>query len=903
MNQKITLYDALSFNTSLQNTATPSITLFRSTILSASAKLAEAFTQGVEASVLVRLRSNFIDTLLHQAWDKYIATPSSPMSLIAVGGYGRGELHPYSDIDILILSKNKLSSEEEETLSQYITFLWDIGLDIGQSVRTLDECKKSALGDITVITNLIESRLITGSRELFRTMIKLTSKDNIWTSKRFFLKKLEEQQKRHARFHDTAYNLEPNIKENPGGLRDIQMIRWVTRRHFGDHGLQELVQREFLTTHEYKTLKEGERFLWKIRFALHVLTKRKEDRLLFDFQQTLAKQLNFNDEKPAKNILKNALNRAADGHRLGVELFMKRYFRTVMELGRLNEMLLQHFQEAILYTDDHQKPININRRFQVRKGYLEVTTDRVFKTYPFALLEAFLLLQSNPHIKGVRASTIRLIRDHRYLIDDKFREDIRCRTIFIEILKQERGVTQALRRMNSYGILAAYIPAFAKIVGQMQYDLFHVYTVDQHTLFVIRNLRRFSVEKFAEEFPLCSKITNTIPKTELLYLAGLFHDIAKGRGGDHSILGAKDAQIFLQKHDLSKDDIELVSWLVEKHLFMSSVAQQKDIDDPEVINQFAFDVGNRIKLDYLYLLTVADMRATNPKLWTSWKASLLIKLYKQTKKAFIRGLENPFNEKELIHESKIAARKILVQRGNTLSDIEKLWTKMDGTYFIRYNANEIARHTEALLNFDYSKNESLILLYHNIERGGTDIFLHTSIQGHSFSGMTSTLDRLGLIIFEAIITPSLNNYTLDTYSVLEFDGKPVTEPERLQKIESVLREQIRSKKAPVLIKKCGAERKIEHFSRLTQVNMVSDENNDRTILEVISTDRQGLLSRIAYAMRLCELNLQAAKISTYGAQAEDFFFVTGKDGKAIVDPEKRAQIRATICEYVDSSRI
>jgi [protein-PII] uridylyltransferase len=384
------------------------------------------------------------------------------------------------------------------------------------------------------------------------------------------------------------------------------MIGWVAKRHFGLDSLQELVAEGFLTDSEYRALMEGQHFLWKVRFALHMTTGRREDRLLFDLQRTLADQFGYR----------------SDERRLAVEWFMMDYYRTIQELSRLNEMLLQLFQEVILYVDDPGDPVEINRRFQTRKGFLEVANDRVFRRYPFALLELFLILQQHSEIKGVRASTIRLVRDHRYLIDENFRNNIRSRSLFMEIFRQPHGLTHELRRMNRYGILAAYYPAFEKIVGQMQHDLFHAYTVDEHTLFVVRNLRRFSVPKFNHEFPLCSRISNRLPKPELLYLAGFFHDIAKGRGGNHSELGATDAMEFLRLHGLSDYDQKLVGWLVQNHLLMSQTAQRRDISDPDVINEFARQIGDRTRLDYLYLLTVADIRGTNPTLWNSWKDAL-----------------------------------------------------------------------------------------------------------------------------------------------------------------------------------------------------------------------------------------------------------------------------------------
>ena len=549
------LFDSAALDSALGQGQAP-LTAFRDALQSGVATLRQLFLDGTDAASLVRARSHTIDALVTRAWGLFMITADDGIALVAVGGYGRGELLPGSDIDLMILLESDDHEPHRIAIEGFLTLLWDIGLEVGHSVRNVVQCVDEARRDITVATNLMEARLLVGPETLFQAMRAATGPEQLWPIRDFFAAKLREQTARHHKYHDTAYKLEPNVKERPGGLRDIQMIGWVAKRHFGAETLAELVQHGFLTPAEYHDLIEGQNHLWRVRMALHLLSGRREDRLLFDHQRALAQQFGYRDEGP----------------HLAVEQFMKRYYRTVMELNRLNEMLLQHFEEAILYADDSATPVAINKRFQARKGYLEVTYEKVFQHYPFALLELFLVLEQNPDLKGVRAATIRLVRDHRHLIDDEFRNDLRARSLFMEILRQPHGVNRALRRMNRYGILAAYLPLFGQIVGQMQYDLFHIYTVDEHTLFMVRNLRRFTVSNLAHEFPLCSRLMLNLPKTELLYLAGLFHDIAKGRGGDHSELGAKDAEAFCLHHGLSNYDAHLVSWLVQNHLIMSTTA-------------------------------------------------------------------------------------------------------------------------------------------------------------------------------------------------------------------------------------------------------------------------------------------------------------------------------------------
>ena len=867
----------------------------KNAIEAATSTIIKQFWAGEKVTQLVRARSKFIDEILIRVWNEHFKDDAN-IALIAVGGYGRQELHPGSDIDILILLQNHEEANKEE-IERLITEFWDLGLEIGHSVRDLSECLEEGKKDITIATNLMESRRITGNNALYEALQELSSPTHIWPSRDFFEAKWKEQKQRHIRFHGTAYNLEPNIKEGPGNLRDIQTIGWVTKRHFNADSLHELVTIDFLNEKEYEPLIEGQNFLWSIRFALHAITGRREDRLVFEHQPVIAERLGFKDEQP--NLDHGDAQRAADGRRLGVELFMKKYFRTINELSRLNEMLLQLYQEAILYANEPGEPIPINRRFQSRKGFLEVTKADVFLRYPYALLEIFLVMQQHPELKGVRASTVRLIRQHHFMIDFKFRHDIRCRTIFMEIMRHPMGITHELRRMNQYGVLAAYIPEFDNIVGQMQYDLFHVYTVDQHTLFVVRNLRRFAVPEFKNEFPLCSRIIGHIPKPELLYIAGLFHDVAKGRGGDHSVLGAEDVVFFCERHDLSKSDTDLVSWLIKNHLYMSMTAQHKDIYDPEVINEFASIVENRVRLDYLYLLTVADMRGTNPKLWNSWKDALLIELYKQTRNAFLRGLENPMDKPGLIRETKALAQKKFDSNQYPKALLQEFWKNMREDYFIRYNTEEIHWHAQNLLTAKPDQDTPIILTQSTATRGSTDIFIHTPVRPYLITVIAGTLDQLGLNIVEARIVPTKDAFTMDTYGVLEYNNDPISDPQRLVEVKQRLTDALEQMKLPLVCKLRDASRQIEHFSIPPKVSFSDDTINKRTIMEVVATDRPGLLSRIAKAITDSGVRLQNAKISTIGAQAEDVFFITDTQNLPLQAITKRDEIRNRIIEYLE----
>ena len=876
-------WSALDLHTEGQQ---PLVSVFRGVLKKANENLQLLFHRGEKAEDLVRQRAQLVDQVLIHAWNRFISAEKANIVLVAVGGYGRGELHPYSDIDLLILLESKCRDLYAERIRGFITFLWDIGLEIGQSVRSIRECVNEAKKDITVATNLMEARRLTGSQALFETLQKKVGPNKIWPSKKFFKAKIEEQNRRHHRFHDTAYNLEPNIKENPGGLRDLQVIGWVVKRHFNAQTLHELVDHDFLTVEEYEILKQSQEFLWRIRIGLHLAAGRREDRLLFDLQRTLAQEFGYQDSD----------------HHLAVELFMKDYYRTVMELNRLNEMLLQLFDEVILSNSKRGKIKPINNRFQSRDGFLEVKNDRIFKRYPFALLEMFLIMAQHPKLRGVRAQTIRLVRNHHYLIDDNFRNDLRCHSLFMEIFRQPFGITHELRRMNRYGILAAYLPVFANAVGLMQHDLFHVYTVDEHTMFLIRNLRRFTVPRFANELPFCSKLIQSIPKQELLYLAGLFHDIAKGRGGNHSKLGAEDATSFCRHHGLSRYDTNLVAWLVEHHLLLSTTAQRKDISDPEIVTDFAHSVGSQERLNYLYLLTVADIRATNPNLWNSWKDSLLRELYFSTTIAFNRGLENPLQQSERIAETKTLAHTALCDNAVDSDWIMRFWSNLDDDYFIRYSSDEIIWHTNAIFRAA-ADHLPLVLIRDKTHRGGTELFVYTHDANYIFALITAVLGSLGLTVTDARIITSDDGYTLDSFIILEENGDTITNKHRLEEIKhkvakalTVLTyENVKNNQPKRLV-----SRQLKQFPIRTQITFGTDTRNQHTIMEVVARDQPGLLARIAMALVECQCQLYKAKIATLGERAEDIFYIADQNNKPLSDVGQLNALRDKIIELLDT---
>jgi [protein-PII] uridylyltransferase len=874
------LFDRGQFKAELALKASP-IAAFKKAIHQARDVLDWRFTSGRDIRRLVEDRAWFVDQILREAWDRLPWSEDADIALLAVGGYGRGELHPFSDIDLLILLDGADHEIFREPIEHFLTLLWDIGLEVGQSVRSVDECASEARADLTVITNLMESRTIAGPERLRQRMQEVTNTAHMWPSKDFFLAKHKEQRSRHRKYNDTEYNLEPNVKGSPGGLRDIQTILWVARRHFGTLNLNAMVGQGFLLDSEYALLVSSQEFLWKVRYALHMLAGRAEDRLLFDHQLKVATLLGFEDSDNKRTI----------------ERFMQKYYRVVMAIAELSDLIVQHFEEQILRAGESGQATQLNSRFQVRNGYIEATHPGIFKRTPFAILEIFVIMAQHPEIEGVSADTIRLLRDHRHLIDDDFRSDIRNTSLFIELFKCEEGIHRNLRRMNRYGILGLYLPEFGQIIGQMQHDLFHIYTVDAHTLNLIKNLRKLSKPGVAEKFPLASELVEKLPKPELIYLAGVYHDIGKGRGGDHSELGAVDAAAFCVRHQLPNWDSRLIVWLVQNHLMMSTTAQRKDLSDPQVISDFAQLVSNQTRLDYLYVLTVADINATNPSLWNSWRASLLRQLYTETKRALSRGLENPLDREEQIRLTQTAALDILA-RGDTEADIaEQLWSQLGDDYFLRHTAEDVAWHTLAIIRHPNDGNP-LVLIKETTQRefeGGTQIFIYAEDQHDFFAVTVAAMAQLNLNIHDARILTSTSQFTLDTYIVLESEGESIGDnPARIEQIRQGLIDVLKHPDDYPNIIQRRVPRQLKHFAFAPQVTIHNDAQRQLTIIEVTAPDRPGLLARIGGIFLDFDLSLQNAKIATLGERVEDVFFVTDAHNQPLSDPELCTRLQATM---------
>ncbi len=845
------------------------LTAWRLMLKEGFATLKADFSNKPNTTRLFKQHGKLIDHLLAEVWLK--AHLNETCCLIAVGGYGRGELYPYSDIDLLILLPELTPENTSDivdinrNIEVLVGLLWDIGLNVGHSVRSLTECIDEAQKDITVQTNLIESRLLTGEAHLYQSF--LNEVNRTMNAANFFTAKLKEQDNRHAKFNDTAYNLEPNIKESPGGLRDLHMITWVTRSlnmcnssHVGT-GITWalLIKQNIITALEARRIQQHQKNLQLLRIRLHFLSNRREDRLLFDFQNELAATLGY---------VNTPRKRAS-------EQLMQSYYRSVKFVQLMNEILLKSLQQTQSLVPNVLRPIN--ERFEAHGHLLEAKTAGLLQQQPSAILEAFLLLQQHPELTGMGASLLRNLQRVKNLVNRDFRQNQHNKKLFIEILSQPNGVNHALRAMNRYGILGCYIPAFGKIIGQMQHDLFHVYTVDEHILNVLANLRRFVKPDLKHEFPLCSKLFAAFDAPHLLYLAAIFHDIAKGRGGDHSTLGTLDAIKFCKLHGLTKSDSALVAWLVEAHLKMSSTAQKSDLSDPIVIESFAGFVQNERRLIALYLLTVADIRGTSPVVWNAWKARLLESLFYATQQALSHQL---LPTQEAIAVRRAEASEKLNKFGLHPRSYEPLWGQFGVNYFIRHESDEIAWHSR-LLTPHLNTATPIVRARLSPSGDGLQVMIYTKDQNDLFTRICNFFDRMGYSIVEAKIYTTDHAYALDSFIVLDQSGKSVSYSGLLKFIEVELTQKLTENSLLEAPLQGRISRQVKHMPIQTQINITKEVENSYHRLDIVANDRPGLLAMLAHTFLMHEIELHNAKINTLGNRAEDTFLISAKKGRQL----------------------
>ena len=812
-----------------------------------------ASTRGV-ISALHRLAS-LTDGTLHILWEQ--AGLAGQHALVAVGGYGRGELFPHSDVDVLVLLPDEQDPDADPQLKArieaFIGSCWDSGLEIGSSVRTVVQCLAEAAKDVTVQTAMLESRLITGDSRLFGRMrehLRLAM-----DPRAFFVAKTLEMRQRHSKFEETPYALEPNCKESPGGLRDLQVVLWVAKAAGLGRNWDELARKGLLTAFEAKQVKRNEALLRVIRLRLHLLADRREDRLVFDLQTAVAESFGY--------VSTNTAARAS-------EVLMRRYYWAAKAVSQLNQILLLNLEDWLY--PSKQEPRAINERFNDRAGMIDVASDDLYLRHPQAILETFLLNQTTPGIKGLSSRTLRALYNARGVMDGKFRSDPVNRATFRQIIMQHDGITHAMRLMNQTSVLGRYLWVFRRIVGQMQHDLFHVYTVDQHILMVLRNVRRFFIVEHAHEYPFCSQLAAGWDKPWVLYVAALFHDIAKGRGGDHSELGAREVRRFCRDHAIERDDARMIEFLVQEHLSMSRTAQKSDLSDPDVIRGFTAKVGNERRLTALYLLTVADIRGTSPKVWNAWKGKLLEDLFRLSLRALGGGAPDPDAE---VEARKREALVMIALYALPFEAHKPLWDTLDVGYFMRHDASDIAWHTRRLSRA-VGADKPVVRARRSPVGEGLQVVVYTRDQADLFARICGYFDHGGFSILDARVHTARNGYALDTFQLVTS-----TPPEQFRELTSQVENGLAAaiaESGPLREPSRGrVSRRVKSFPIAPRVTLRPDEKAQRWLLNISASDRVGLLYSVARVLARHHINLQLAKIATLGERVDDTFLIDGAE--------------------------
>ncbi len=853
---------------------------YRTHLQDEQAAIGKRFLENRNAQAMLQARCRLIDETLRDLW-REAELPDS-LALVAVGGYGRGLLWPHSDIDLLVLLPQPANPELAEKIERMIGLFWDIGLQIGHSVRTPEECLNEAAHDLTVQTTLVEARRLAGDAALFARLDEAFKRQ--LDRQAFFHAKRMEQTERYLRYQESPYSLEPNCKESPGGLRDLQTILWIAQAAGFGASWQDLQARGLITGEEALGLERRETFLQSLRIQLHMHVKRREDRLLFDYQTAIAEKMGF----------------TATDSLLASEQLMQEYYRTAKVVTQLNTILLQTIGAAIFPLPAHP-PVPINERFQAVNQLLDVVHEELFNQSPSAILEAFLLMQQRSDLRGMTARTIRALWRARTGVDENFRRNPENKARFLSLFQQERGVLHEMRRMNQFGILGRYLPKFGEIVGRMQHDLFHAYTVDQHTLLVLRNLRRFLETEFAHEYPFCSQLISDFDRPWVLYIAAIFHDIAKGRGGNHSELGAADAREFCIDHGVSGEDSELIVWLVRHHLLMSSIAQKKDLSDPDVIAGFADIVKDERHLTALYLLTVADIRATSPKVWNNWKGQLLEDLYRLTLRNLRSGGQLPVRQ-GLIQEKQREAERQMLRLAMPDKAHEPLWKELDTVYFQRHSAEEIAWHAR-MLHYRINSPQPVVKarVYRN---GGNDghgtgieVMVYTRDTSDLFIRIVGFFNRAGFNIMDAKIHTTRHGYALDSFILLDFSERGIDESDLIPLIERELANLLASAAPPEAPTPVRPSRQVKHFPIQPTVSILPDDKGNAFVMSVSAADRPGLLYIVAKTLGEHGAGLQTAKIATLGERVEDTFLISGGD---LADSTGRIRLETELLDQLKS---
>lgn len=797
----------------------------------------------------------------------YYQLDKQNLLMFATGGYGRGELHPHSDIDVLLLSLDTITNTLNKQISDFIAVLWDIGLQPAVVARSLADCE-IACQDITVATSLLETRLLAGDDKFIGLPLQILQKN--WSNAHFYQAKADETKVRYLKYNPTESNLEPDIKNAVGGLRDIQTIGWIWKQYLQTDSFVSLLEQGVLTASEFNSLQQSQFFLWQIRYHLHQMTGRDENRLLFDYQRVVAEKMGYSVDETAHQ---NAF----------VERFMKDYYRFAMSNAILLDRLSQYYCEVVLEKDISLSQKTINERFKLVGNQIAIVHSQIFSQYPTAMLELFLLM-GQMNIRQIRSCTLRALATCSEAIDEIFRQNAVNQQLFIANLKEQNLLFHRLQMMKRYGVLGRYLPAFGQIVGLMQYDLFHRYTVDTHTLWLIRILRRFTNDKYQTIFPLVSSIYRRIEHKEILVLAGIFHDIAKGQGGDHSELGELEVRAFGAVHGLPQADCDLIAWLVKHHLLMSKTAQKKDISDPAVVADFAEQVGNVTYLNHLYVLTVADMTATNPQLWNSWRATLMRQLYIQTRRILRADIDAPTNRQDMIANNRELTEQLLTDDPDK-AVIQRLWQELGDEYFLRETPNDIIWQSRAIIEHEKTqKDEPLIILreHQELSVDAVQVFIYTKDQANLFATTVSVFDRMDLNVLDAKIITATKDFAIDSYVVLDRHRTLLNDSQRQLELKQWLSQAILASTYQKIVQK-RLPRTLKNFQIPTQIEFSFNQETKQHMVLLETLDQPALLARVGQVFLKHQIQLHFARITTLGERVEDIFFISDNQGGALAD--------------------
>ncbi len=835
--------------------------------------LAAAFHAGVDVVDLVRLHARAVEAVVVHAWRSCVGE-APECSLLAVGGFGRGVLFPHSDVDLLALGEHSALGRQARALEAFFACLWDVGLKPGHAVRTLDDCRELAKRDVTVYTSLLDARLLAGEARIADALAALVVDSSVWSTRAFLEAKRGEQAARHARYNDTAYNLEPNLKDGPGGLRTLDLMRWLGRRIADAGDYDAMVARGLLDRSESAALERAQATLWRCRYALHLAAGRPEERLLFDYQRRLAGEFGYVDE--------HATN-------LAVEQFMQAYYRAATIAERLGVQFLERCAEWLEPLPDAAR--ELDRDFMALGPRIEPREADLFLRRPCAMIEVFTLQLDHPELRGLSAQTMRLLQQALAHCGDGFAADARVLAAFLSLLRHGAPAVEVLARMNRHGVLAAVLPAFRRVVGRMQYDLFHVYTVDEHTLRVLRNVARFADAGAREAFPLAAETFAALDKPELLLLAALFHDIAKGRGGDHSVLGEEEAREFCARMGLAEADIDLVAWLVRWHLLMSVTAQRQDITDPDIVHRFAVQVGDRDRLDHLYLLTIADIAGTNPKLWNEWKARLLADLHMAARYALRAGLGRPLHADERAADCRRRTLELLLESGLSQQRSTALLDRFPPAGFLRHRPAQLCWQARAIVQ----AGDAAVVVAINAQsaRGGSELFVCAPDREGLFAAITATLDRAGLGVVDARLLVGPGDRVFDTFGLLDSTSGSALPVGRARELEARLLRVLDAPDLDARVARRSLPRRLRHFQRAPQIEF--DDVEGATQLALVCSDRPGLLAEVAQALREVHVRVHDARIATFGERVEDFFLLADASGSVLAEAT-RAALRARLLE-------